>query len=148
MDRQGARVVIGDRTFVGKGLIVAAASVEIGSDVLMSWDVTVIDHQSHAIDFFARANDVTGWLTGAKDWSNVTIAPVRICNKAWIGFGASILPGVTIGEGAVVGACAVVTHDVPPWTVVAGNPARQIRRLTPESACAQRESETRNSNGP
>ncbi|MBV8923397.1 DapH/DapD/GlmU-related protein, partial [Bradyrhizobium sp.] len=56
-------------------------------------------------------------------------APVVIADKVWIGFNASILKGVTIGEGAVVGACSVVTRDVPPFAVVAGNPARVIRTL-------------------
>jgi putative colanic acid biosynthesis acetyltransferase WcaF len=55
-------------------------------------------------------------------------APIEICDGAWIGAYAIILPGVTIGEGAVVGACAVVTKDVPPWTVVAGNPAREVKK--------------------
>ncbi|MBK8021791.1 MAG: hypothetical protein IPK19_10285 [Chloroflexi bacterium] len=58
------------------------------------------------------------------------MAPIRICDKAWIGFNAVILKGVTIGEGAIVGAGSVVTKDVPAWTVVAGNPARIIREFT------------------
>ncbi len=49
--------------------------------------------------------------------------------KAWIGAGATILPGVTVGENAVVGAGSVVTHDVAPNTIVAGNPARLIREI-------------------
>jgi acetyltransferase-like isoleucine patch superfamily enzyme len=55
---------------------------------------------------------------------------VRIGRAAWIGFDACVLPGVTIGEGAVVGARSVVTADVEPFTIVAGNPARLVRRLT------------------
>jgi galactoside O-acetyltransferase len=54
-----------------------------------------------------------------------------IGNKAWLGFDSAILKGVRIGEGAVVGAKSVVTKDVEPWTVVAGNPARVIRTLEP-----------------
>ena len=52
---------------------------------------------------------------------------MKICNNCWIGAGAIILNGVTIGDGAIVGAGAVVTKDVEPYTVVAGNPARKIK---------------------
>jgi galactoside O-acetyltransferase len=58
--------------------------------------------------------------------------PVKIEDKVWIGFNSIILKGVTVGEGAIVGAGSVVTKDVPPYTIVAGNPARIIRELTPE----------------
>jgi len=54
------------------------------------------------------------------------IKPIRIESQAWVAAKATILPGVTIGEGAVVGACAVVAKDVPPWSVVVGNPARVV----------------------
>lgn len=54
------------------------------------------------------------------------VRPINIGNNVWIGAKATILPGVTIGEGAVVGACAVVAKDVPPWSVVVGNPAREV----------------------
>lgn len=57
------------------------------------------------------------------------VKPVKICSGAFIGVGAIILPGVTIGKCAVVGAGSVVTKDVPPYTVVAGNPARFIKRI-------------------
>jgi acetyltransferase-like isoleucine patch superfamily enzyme len=58
--------------------------------------------------------------------------PVHVGRAAWIGFDSCILPGVTVGEGAVVGARSVVTEDVQPFTIVAGNPARLVRRLTDE----------------
>lgn len=63
--------------------------------------------------------------------SVITCKPVHICQRAWIGAGATILPGVTVGENAVVGAGSVVTHDVEPDTIVAGNPARVIRHINP-----------------
>ena len=108
-----------------------ARKVEIGNDVLISWGVTITDHSSHSLKFFQRADDVTSYLRGEKRWAHVTMAPVVISDKAWIGFGASILKGVCIGEGAIVGANANVTRDIPPWIVVAGNPARRIREIPP-----------------
>jgi acetyltransferase-like isoleucine patch superfamily enzyme len=57
------------------------------------------------------------------------MAPIRICRGAWIGARSIILKGVTIGEGAIVGAGSVVTRDVPAFTIVAGNPARILREL-------------------
>lgn len=59
----------------------------------------------------------------------ITCRPVYIGKKAWIGAGATILPGVTIGENAVVGAASVVTKDVPANTIVAGNPAKIIKEI-------------------
>lgn len=64
-----------------------------------------------------------------KDWSNVPMKPIVIEDKAWIGFDSTILKGVTIGEGSVVGAKSVVTRNVDPYTVVAGNPAKVVRKL-------------------
>jgi acetyltransferase-like isoleucine patch superfamily enzyme len=129
IEREGASLRIGDRTFIGGGEISCASRIDIGDDVMIAWNTTIFDHASHSIRFSERVNDVTEWLRGEKDWSVVNMAPIRIDNKAWIGFGSILLPGVTIGEGAVVGAGSVVTRDVPPWTVAAGNPARVIREL-------------------
>lgn len=66
----------------------------------------------------------------------ITCKPVHIGKHAWIGAGATILPGVTVGENAVVGAGSVVTHDVEADTIVAGNPARFIKRIPSQPECA------------
>lgn len=125
----GGEVRIGDRVFLGRSNLICYRSIHIGNDVIMSWGVTIVDHDSHHIDWDKRQWDVSDWALGKKDWSQIATAKVTIEDKSWIGFNVSILKGVTIGEGAVVGACSVVTRDVAPYTVVAGNPARIIRAL-------------------
>jgi acetyltransferase-like isoleucine patch superfamily enzyme len=130
IERPGARFEVGDRTFIGGGEISCANSVKIGDDVMIAWGTTIFDHASHSVQFSKRASDVVNWLSGEKDWTVVDVRDIEIGNKAWIGFGSILLPGVKIGEGSVVGAGSVVTRDVPAWTVVAGNPARVIRELS------------------
>ncbi|WP_413458818.1 acyltransferase [Herbaspirillum huttiense] len=122
-------VSIGQRCFIGASHLVCRERICIHDDVVISWGVTIVDHNSHSLFWNHRSKDVLDWANGRKDWSNVQIRPVEIHEKVWIGFGASILKGVSIGEGAVVGACAVVTRDVPPYSVVAGNPARIIKQI-------------------
>ena len=75
----------------------------------------------------------------AVDGETEARAPVRIDAHAWIGCNAIILKGVHIGEGAVVAAGAVVTRDVPPHAVAAGNPARIIRQLSAERSALKGE---------
>ena len=128
-DRPSAQISVGDRCFIGKSHIVVAQSVSIGNDVVISWGVTIVDHNSHSIDWEGRADDVRQWHLGKKDWTNIVIKPVTICDRVWIGFNASILKGVTLGEGCVVAACSVVTKDVLPFTIVAGNPAKVVKTL-------------------
>jgi acetyltransferase-like isoleucine patch superfamily enzyme len=129
-EREGAVLTVGARTFVAVGLMSIAARVEIGDDVMVSWGSTIVDHNSHSLRVSERRADVENWLRGHKEWSGVKIAPVRIANCAWLGFNVAVLPGVTVGEGAVVGACSVVTRDVPAWTIAAGNPARVLREMS------------------
>ena len=131
-ERPGAAIHVGRRTYIGASHLIAASSIVVGDDVLISWGVTIVDHHSHSVRFSQRSADVAGWVSGRKDWTHVKSAPIEIQSKAWIGFGVSILSGVTIGEGAVVGAGAVVTSSIPPWTVWAGNTARLIRELGPD----------------
>ena len=133
LEREEAEVQIGSRSHLGGGTLVdAACRIAIGDDVLIAFEVLIMDHDSHAMHFESRRDDVRDWMRGEKNWTSVVRQPVRIHNKAWIGARAIVLKGVTIGEGAIVGAGSVVTGDVPPWTLVAGNPARIIRPLTDE----------------
>lgn len=128
-ERPGATVSIGERTFIGDAVLSVSTSLEIGNDVLISWGVSIVDHDSHSLRFLDRRQDVMMWREGRKKWENIQMAPVRVHDKCWIGFNTILLKGVTIGEGAIVGAGSVVTKDVAPWTIVAGNPARVIREI-------------------
>lgn len=139
------RVNIGNRSYIGSGTkLIASTSISIGNDVMISWGCTVVDHDSHSLDYRLRADDIKSWRKGLikgglrmaaanKNWTYVQQAPISIHDKAWIGMDVLILKGVTIGEGAIVAARSVVTKDVPPWTLVAGNPAREIRSLPQDS---------------
>jgi acetyltransferase-like isoleucine patch superfamily enzyme len=98
--------------------IVSYQRVYIGRDVLFGPNVIIMDSDGHAVD--RRLPDVT---------ENKRIAPVTIEDHAWIGFGALIMKGVTIGHHAVVAANAVVTKNVPPHCVAAGNPARIVKEF-------------------
>jgi tetrahydrodipicolinate N-succinyltransferase len=130
LERAGAVIRIGNRSQVGgRSLLDASERIEIGDDVLVSFDVLITDNDSHSLRFSERAGDLADWSAGRKDWTHVARAPVTIGDKCWIGARATLLKGVTIGEGAVVAAGSVVTRDVPPWTLAAGNPARAIREL-------------------
>jgi acetyltransferase-like isoleucine patch superfamily enzyme len=135
-ENQGGEVSIGDRCFIGRSDLICYEGIRIGDDVIMSWGVTVVDHDSHALAWEGRRNDVLDWAQGRKCWDEVAHGKVAIEDKVWIGFNVSILKGVTIGEGAVIGSCSVVTKDVAPYTLCAGNPARPIRNLTADSGTA------------
>jgi len=128
-DTSQGTVIIGDRTYLGASHLVCHSNIEIGNDVIVSWGVTIMDHNSHSVTWTARKDDVSRWSTGQKNWHHVKVSPVKIHNKVWIGFGATLLKGVSVGEGAIVAARSVVTRDVPAFCIVGGNPAKVIREL-------------------
>jgi len=128
----GASITFGKNCYMGGSQIISACEVEIGDDVLISWGIWFYDHNSHGLKWSERSEDVKKHYTGGaavKDWSNVKKGKIKVCDKAWIGFNAIILKGVTIGEGSIVASGSVVTKDVPPWTIVGGNPAKIIREI-------------------
>lgn len=116
----GKNCKISSHTFVCEG-------VTIEDDVFIGHNVTFTN------DIYPRATTADGALQTAADWS---VEPTLVKRGASIGSGATILARVTIGENAIVGAGAVVTKDVPANSIVAGNPARFLRSLSPALAAA------------
>jgi acetyltransferase-like isoleucine patch superfamily enzyme len=89
-----------------------------------------MDSLTHPLDAASRHLHFKAILSGGHpEKIDLGERPVAICDDAWIAAGATVLRGVTIGNGSVVAAGAVVTDDVPPFTIVAGNPARVVRTL-------------------
>jgi carbonic anhydrase/acetyltransferase-like protein (isoleucine patch superfamily) len=112
---------VGNRSFIGSGCVFAVAkSIIIGDDVLIAGGCNISDYSAHPVDPDKR---IAGEQVDPED-----VRPVRIENKAWLGRNVTVLPGVTIGECAVVGAAAVVTKDVPPGHICVGNPGRLLSR--------------------
>lgn len=116
----GKHIFVGKETFINYNLTVLdVCHVTIGDRTLIGPNVSIYA-AGHPI---APEDRATQWEYGA---------PVHIGNDVWIGGSCVILAGVNIGEGSVVGAGSVVTRDVPPNTVVVGNPARVLREITPQ----------------
>ena len=109
----GKRCKVSSHTFICEG-------VTIGDEVFVSHGVTFTN------DRFPRATNEDGSAQTDEDWE---VVETIVENRASIGSGATLLCGITIGEGSLVGAGSVVTKDVPPRTIVAGNPARVVKKL-------------------
>lgn len=107
----GRRCKISSHTFICEG-------VHIEDEVFIGHGVMFTN------DLYPQATTSTGELQSDEDWS---VIKTKVCFRASIGSGAVILPGITIGKEAMVGAGAVVTKDVPEHAVVAGNPAKVIK---------------------
>lgn len=113
----GSQISIGDCTYINFNFTVLdEAPVTIGSHVFIGPGCSLLT-AVHPLDVQERNRGLEKAL------------PITVGDNVWFGGNVTVLPGVTVGEGAVVGAGSVVTKDVPPHTVVAGNPARIIRRL-------------------
>jgi acetyltransferase-like isoleucine patch superfamily enzyme len=114
----GAQLTLGDGVNINDGVrFECTRAIQIGNRVKIGFGVAIIDNNFH--DIYDRAVRPAG-------------EPVVLEDDVWIAAHALILPGVTIGEGSVVGGASVVSRDVPPFTIVAGNPARVVRQLRAE----------------
>ncbi len=112
----GLNITVGQAVFIGyECAFTGHAAINIADGVMIAHKVNLVT-AGHPVEPDKRK-------------AYITAEPITIETNVWIGAAATILPGVTIGADSVVGAGAVVTHDVPPATVVAGVPAQAIRRL-------------------
>ncbi|MGV8933477.1 MAG: acyltransferase [Gallionellaceae bacterium] len=118
----GAKIVIGNNVGISGAVICANRQIVIKNNVLIGVGVRIYDTDFHPIDRFERRGDVQ---------DKIQVSPVLIEDDVWIGAYAFILKGVTVGEGAIVAAGAVVVHNVSPNTIVGGSPARLLKVLSP-----------------
>ena len=117
---------VGDGTFVGHSCSFSVArAIRIGRHCLIAGGGRISDYDGHPLDAAERRAGNTSPLAEVK--------PVSIGCDVWIGARAVILKGVTVGDRAIIGACSVVTKDVPPDCIVAGNPARIVKDLSQTS---------------
>lgn len=123
------RCEIGTEVYVGDGAIISVrTSVEIGEGSLLAHGVQVFDNDTHPTDAAERRAHFRSILKlGPRRDFAIGAAPVRIGRDCWLGFGAAVMKGVTVGDEAIVAAGAVAVSDIRPRTIVAGNPARDVR---------------------
>jgi len=141
-------VTIGERVFFGESTVICRSRIELGSNIFVAWGSYLYDHDSHSLDYRERRKDIGRQLAdfrsghanyiASKDWAVVNSRPIVVKDDAWIGMEALVLKGVTVGEGAIVGAGSVVSRDVDPWTVVGGNPAQVLKRIPAELRAGSR----------
>lgn len=127
----GGSIRIGAYCYLGENSkIWSGAEIVVGDRVLIAHNVTIMDNLTHPLDAKQRHQHFKNIvLTGHPTAIDLDDRPVRIEDDVWIGCNCVINRGVSIGKAAVVAAGSVVTKDVPAFTLVAGNPAREIRRL-------------------
>ena len=122
---RGNNTGIYTRAFVG-----SVNSICIGSCVIISNHVHIFDHNTHPTSPAARKQMcIDGFDGDAWRWKHAESKPIVIEDNVWIGEYSAVLKGVTIGEGSIVASHSVVTKDVPPHSIVAGNPARVVKKL-------------------
>jgi acetyltransferase-like isoleucine patch superfamily enzyme len=132
--KHGGAITVGRSCYIGKDSRVwSTEKISIGNNVLISHNVNIHDNNSHAFSAEKRRLEFKEVFSiGRPDnVSDVTASPIIIGNDVWIGFNSIIFKGVIIGDGAIVSAGAIVVSDVPPYSIVAGSPAKIIGSSLP-----------------
>ena len=128
----GEGLKIGENCYVGENSrIWAADRIRIGDNVLISHNVNIMDTDSHEIDFKDRQKSaIKQFAEGLpKEKGKVKTKPIIIEDNVWISFNSTILKGVKIGRGSIIGCNSVVIHDVPPFSLAIGSPAKVVKSL-------------------
>jgi len=132
--QENGKISIGSNTCIYNRTVIGSVdSITIGNCVIISNHVHIYDNNNHPTSPKVRHEMcLNGFEGDAWHWKHAESAPIVIEDDVWIGEYSAVMKGVTIGRGSIVGAHAVVTKDVPPYTVVAGNPARVVKELKDE----------------
>lgn len=135
LESQGSgKIRIGNNCCIYNDSIIGSVdSITIGDCVMISNRVHIYDNNNHPTSPAVRREMCMGDFDGELwRWAHADHAPIVIEDDVWIGEYAAVLKGVTIGKGSIVASHAVVTKDVPPYTIVAGNPARVVKEIAHE----------------
>ena len=126
----GGEIIIGNYSFVGeRSKIWSAKKITIGNRVLISHNVNIHDNNSHPIDSKLRHEDFKHIKTiGLQKQNNLNEQEITIEDDVWIGFNSTIMKGVKIGKGAIIGANTMVLKDVPDFAICVGNPMKIINK--------------------
>jgi acetyltransferase-like isoleucine patch superfamily enzyme len=138
---RNSRVKIGNFTLVHGARIICDSELIIGDYSLISWNVVFMDSYRMPFDASKRREylERRGESHPHHQPTGDRPSPIRIGVNVWVGFDCCILPGVTIGDGSVIGARSVVANDIPAYCVAAGNPARVIRKLEPHDLVMEKD---------
>lgn len=133
IQRENGEIEIGMNCYIGDHTrIWAGKRIKIGNYVLIAHNVNIFDNDTHPINYLERRNDAENIIFNhgvRKNYLSLHSALVEIEDDVWIGCNSIILKGVKIGKGSIVAAGSVITKDVPPFSLVAGNPAKIVRDL-------------------
>ena len=131
----GGKIRVKSNTYIGPNTILQSKErIEIGDNVIIANNVLIVDNNNHPTDPALRLK-----MSQCDDfmhdelwsWKYADSAPIVIEDNVWIGRDSRILKGVTVGKGSIVALGSIVTKDVPPYTIVAGNPAKVVKHLEP-----------------
>lgn len=125
-------IIIGNNCSLSEySRIVSAKKIKVGNRVMIAHNVNILDNISHPINALERHKDFIEHYSIGMQPHDLKPQEIIIEDDVWIGFNSTIMKGVKIGRGAIIGANSVVTKDVEAWTVNVGNPLRVIRKLEP-----------------